>query len=106
MGHLMVCAHGVKEGVKTPMHRPCLPLRQAPTLRCTAPAVGIDAPSLAAIKALYSSVYTHVVPVSSLETAEMTKLYENCFRMINIAYVNEVADQCGLFGERLRIGGL
>ncbi len=53
---------------------------------------GYDSESLAKVQALYSSVYTSTVPVSSLETAEMVKLFENCFRMINIAYVNEVGD--------------
>ncbi len=51
---------------------------------------GHDEESLAKVLELYSSVYTSTVPVSSMETAEMVKLFENCFRMINIAYVNEV----------------
>lgn len=32
--------------------------------------------------------------VSSPEVAEMTKLYENCQRMLCIAYANEMADAC------------
>lgn len=55
---------------------------------------GIDHESLEKIKELYSSVFEKVVTVSSLETAEMCKLFENCFRMINIVYVNEIADNC------------
>ena len=47
-----------------------------------------------AIAALYSQCYDTVVPVSSPEVAEFTKLYENCFRMVNIAYANEIADMC------------
>ncbi|KAL6407638.1 UDP-N-acetyl-D-glucosamine 6-dehydrogenase-like protein [Ilyonectria robusta] len=43
---------------------------------------------------LYSTVFDTVVPVSSPEVAEMTKLYENCQRMICIAYANEMADAC------------
>lgn len=43
---------------------------------------------------LYSAVFDHVVPVSRPEVAEMTKLYENCQRMICIAYANEMADAC------------
>jgi len=42
----------------------------------------------------YSSVYEKVVPVSTMETAEMCKLYENCFRMINIAYALQISDAC------------
>lgn len=59
---------------------------------------GIDKESLDKINEIYSSVFDTVVTVSSLETAEMCKLYENCFRMINIAYVNEVADNCKQHG--------
>ena len=46
------------------------------------------------IRALYTRAYDMVIPVSSPEVAEMMKLYENCFRMINIAYVNEISDAC------------
>lgn len=54
--------------------------------------------SLASIYSLYSTTFDTVVPVSKPEVAEMTKLYENCQRMINIAYVNEMADACIPFG--------
>ena len=36
--------------------------------------------------------------VSSPEAAEMTKLLENTFRAVNIAFVNEVADACHVLG--------
>jgi UDP-N-acetyl-D-glucosamine dehydrogenase len=39
----------------------------------------------------YESVLDCVVPVSSTEAAELTKLLENTFRSINIALVNEMA---------------
>ena len=55
---------------------------------------GLDADSLENVKKYYGEVFDTVVPVSSSETAEMCKLYENCFRMVNIAYANEAADQC------------
>lgn len=48
--------------------------------------------SLKVIEGLYSKVFDQVVPVSKPEVAEMTKLFENCYRMVNIAYVNEMAD--------------
>ncbi|KAL1624897.1 hypothetical protein SLS54_003621 [Diplodia seriata] len=54
--------------------------------------------SLAAITSLYSRVFARVVPVSSPEAAEMTKLYENCQRMVGIAYANEMADACAALG--------
>lgn len=59
---------------------------------------GIDEDSLTAVVSFYEQVFTRVVPVSTLETAEMCKLFENCFRMVNIAYVNEVADACEKHG--------
>lgn len=55
---------------------------------------GLDTPSLHRITELYSRVFNKVVPVSKPEVAEFTKLYENCQRLINIAYVNEIADAC------------
>ncbi|KAJ4268896.1 hypothetical protein NW762_002967 [Fusarium torreyae] len=51
--------------------------------------------SLDAIIRLYSTSFDHVVPVSKPEVAEMMKLYENCQRMVCIAYANEMADACG-----------
>ncbi|EXK27155.1 hypothetical protein FOMG_16407 [Fusarium oxysporum f. sp. melonis 26406] len=54
--------------------------------------------SLDSIMRIYSSVFAAVVPVSSPEVAEMTKLYENCQRMICIAYANEMADACTAHG--------
>ncbi|KAJ3009594.1 UNVERIFIED_CONTAM: hypothetical protein HDU68_000680 [Siphonaria sp. JEL0065] len=55
---------------------------------------GIDAASLASVRQFYSEVFETVIPVKSMETAEMVKLYENCFRMINITYINEISDAC------------
>ena len=46
------------------------------------------------IERIYAQVFETVVPVSSPEVAEMTKLYENCYRMVNIAYANEISDAC------------
>jgi UDP-N-acetyl-D-glucosamine dehydrogenase len=40
---------------------------------------------------LYSLICDEVVPVSSPEAAELTKLLENIFRSVNIALVNELA---------------
>ena len=47
---------------------------------------------------LYSSIIETIVPVSSVTTAEMTKLLENTFRSINIGLVNEVAIMCKYLG--------
>jgi UDP-N-acetyl-D-glucosamine dehydrogenase len=48
---------------------------------------------------LYRSAIDTIVPVSSPEAAEMTKLLENIFRAVNIALVNELAQLC----ERMEI---
>jgi UDP-N-acetyl-D-glucosamine dehydrogenase len=44
--------------------------------------------------ALYERVFDTVIQVSSAEAAELVKLHENTFRMINIALANEMAQVC------------
>lgn len=51
---------------------------------------GITPACLEAGLALYGRVMDRVVPVSSTEAAELTKLLENTFRAVNIALVNEM----------------
>ncbi|HEY3625692.1 MAG TPA: nucleotide sugar dehydrogenase [Terracidiphilus sp.] len=46
----------------------------------------------------YSSALEHVVPVSNSSVAEMVKLLENTFRMINIGLANEIAMMCDRMG--------
>jgi UDP-N-acetyl-D-mannosaminuronate dehydrogenase len=46
----------------------------------------------------YEQILDHVVPVSSLETAELVKLFENTFRLINISLVNELATYAKSWG--------
>ena len=46
----------------------------------------------------YDQALETVVPVSSTEVAEMAKLLENTFRMINIGLVNELAIMCDRLG--------
>jgi UDP-N-acetyl-D-glucosamine dehydrogenase len=48
--------------------------------------------------AWYAQALKTIVQVSSAETAEMSKLLENTFRMINIAMVNELAIMCERLG--------
>ncbi|WP_134702672.1 nucleotide sugar dehydrogenase [Ammoniphilus sp. YIM 78166] len=47
---------------------------------------------------VYSHVVKTVVPVSSPKVAEMSKLLENTFRSVNIAFVNELAMMCDKMG--------
>jgi UDP-N-acetyl-D-glucosamine dehydrogenase len=49
-------------------------------------------------EAFYSQALSRVVPVSSTQVAEMVKLLENTFRMINIGLVNEMALMCDRIG--------
>jgi UDP-N-acetyl-D-glucosamine dehydrogenase len=49
-------------------------------------------------KLFYEQALEHVVPVSSTQVAEMVKLLENTFRMINIGLVNELAVMCDGMG--------
>ncbi len=48
--------------------------------------------------AWYAQALETIVPVSSCEVAEMAKLLENTFRMINIGMVNELALMCDRLG--------
>lgn len=59
---------------------------------------GLNPASLKSVHRLYSKAFETVVPVSSTECAEMTKLFENSFRMVNIAYVNEMSDLARRWG--------
>jgi UDP-N-acetyl-D-glucosamine dehydrogenase len=59
---------------------------------------GITPACLEAAQTWYSQALQKVVPVSSAEVAEMAKLLENTFRMINIAMINEMAIMCDRLG--------
>jgi UDP-N-acetyl-D-glucosamine dehydrogenase len=65
------------------------------TTRSTPKVVGGLTPACTA-RALevYGPALDHVVPVSTPEVAEMTKLLENIFRSVNIALMNELAMLC------------
>jgi UDP-N-acetyl-D-glucosamine dehydrogenase len=43
---------------------------------------------------LYGKAIKHIHPVSSARVAEMTKLLENSFRIVNIGWINEIAQAC------------
>ncbi len=59
---------------------------------------GITPVCLEVAVALYGRVIDTIVPVSSPEAAELTKLLENTFRSINIAMVNEMAQASDRLG--------
>lgn len=61
--------------------------------------VGGITPACTELGALYyAQALERVVPVSSTRVAEMVKLLENTFRMINIGLVNEMALMCDRMG--------
>jgi UDP-N-acetyl-D-glucosamine dehydrogenase len=59
---------------------------------------GLTAACLEIVIAFYGSFVVNLVPVSDLRTAEMSKLFENIFRVVNIALANELQIICEGFG--------
>jgi len=59
---------------------------------------GINQESTRLAELVYKQVADVVVPVSCPEVAEMTKVFENVFRGVNIALVNELAQLCERIG--------
>lgn len=55
---------------------------------------GVGPESLEVAMAFYSQAIDHMVPVSSAKAAELTKVFENTFRAVNIALVNELLLLC------------
>jgi UDP-N-acetyl-D-glucosamine dehydrogenase len=53
-----------------------------------------DPDSLEVATVFYQQTIDHVVPVSSAKAAELVKVFENTFRAVNIALVNELALLC------------
>jgi UDP-N-acetyl-D-glucosamine dehydrogenase len=69
------------------------------TIENTPKIVGGVTPKCTEIATLfYSQFVEKVFPVSSPESAEMTKLLENIFRVVNIALVNELMMLCDRMG--------
>ena len=59
---------------------------------------GITPRCTALAQQLYRPLVDELVPVSSPEVAEMSKLVENTFRFINISFINEMAKLCDRMG--------
>ncbi|MBD2292148.1 nucleotide sugar dehydrogenase [Anabaena sphaerica FACHB-251] len=65
------------------------------TTKNTNKVVGASDPySLEVSQLFYEQTIDHVVPVSSAKAAELVKVFENTFRAVNIALVNELALLC------------
>jgi len=70
------------------------------TIRNTPKIVGGITKKCASIAViLYEQIIDEVVPVSTTEAAEMVKLLENTFRIVNVGLVNEIALIC----DRLKL---
>lgn len=59
---------------------------------------GISEKSTKIAKLLYEQAIDNVIPVSSSKVAEMVKLLENTFRIVNIGLVNELMLMCDKMG--------
>ncbi len=57
-----------------------------------------DPSSRLALEAFYGAVFDKIVPVSSCEAAEMSKILENIYRCVNIALINELKLLCQRMG--------
>lgn len=62
---------------------------------------GIDAKSLDVIKAFYDGIFQTTVPVSGPKVAELAKLLENTFRLVNISLMNELATLAAPLGVNI-----
>jgi UDP-N-acetyl-D-glucosamine dehydrogenase len=52
-------------------------------------------------KLFYKKIYNKMILVSDIKTAEMTKLYENIYRSVNIGMVNEMKKICDRMGLKI-----
>ena len=69
------------------------------TLRTTPKVVGgVDDASTEVARQALTTIVDVVTPVRDATTAEMVKVLENTFRMINIGFANEVAQMCRRLG--------
>ena len=59
---------------------------------------GITPPCLEVAKTFYEQSIVKIFPVSSTQVAEMAKVFENVFRSVNIALVNELTLLCDRMG--------
>jgi UDP-N-acetyl-D-glucosamine dehydrogenase len=57
-----------------------------------------DRSSRQAVEAFYAAAFDRIVPVSSCEAAEMSKILENIYRCVNIALINEMKLLCQRMG--------
>ncbi|MDQ8735751.1 nucleotide sugar dehydrogenase [Paenibacillus sp. LHD-38] len=62
---------------------------------------GITPSCMGRVEELYGQLFIKVHPISSTDAAEMTKLLENSYRLINISFINELAMICDVLNLNL-----
>jgi UDP-N-acetyl-D-glucosamine dehydrogenase len=63
---------------------------------------GLDSEGTARAVKFYSSFVEKVIVGASVEVIETAKLLENSFRLVNISFINELADFCSRMGVDVR----
>ncbi len=102
----LVSTHGFKAG--TDIHLAHAPERIIPgnmiyELVHNNRTIGADSPATAQkVKALYASFCQGEIVTTDIRTAEMTKVVENTYRAVNIAFANELARICHYNGMDVR----
>lgn len=98
--------HGFTLGVDAHLaHAPerIIPGNMIYELEHNARTVGADEPEIGdLVRDLYGSFCKGEIVTTDIRTAEMTKVVENTFRSINIAYANELAKLCRMKGMDVR----
>ena len=75
------------------------PARKFPALGDIPKVVGgVDEASTLRAVEFYSTIFTNVVPARNSDHSEATKLLENCYRAVNISFINEFANFCEASG--------
>jgi UDP-N-acetyl-D-glucosamine dehydrogenase len=59
---------------------------------------GLTEPAMLRAVDFYSSFIDNVISCSNVEVVETAKLLENSFRLVNISFINEVAEYCDKIG--------
>lgn len=94
----VIKANGFEIGVDIHLaHAPerIIPGNMVYELRHNNRTIGVDSPEIGEkVKALYASFCKGEIIVTDIRTAEMTKVVENTFRAVNIAFANELAKIC------------
>ncbi len=94
----LVAAHGLTLGEDVHLaHAPerIIPGNMLYELKHNSRTIGADSPEIAEkVKQVYGSFCEGEIVLTDIRTAEMTKVVENTFRDINIAFANELAKIC------------